>query len=111
VNYAEASAATATGKPIEVCVTGGKRRYVHLAQVGDRVNATLFSTVIMSYYPDGRITLDTGGFETLTTTATFNALLPDGQVWKTGGVLYYHPYASVADAQPFQNGHLELSVP
>lgn len=49
----------------------------------------LHATRVLAIAPDGAVTLDSGGWRTVTTRARMNAWLPDGwQVWQTGGIWY-----------------------
>ena len=61
----------------------------------ERIVVTLHATRIVTFYPDGRIVLNSGGYRTSTTKARMNAILPDGLrvtqtdfEWTVGGVAF-----------------------
>jgi len=61
------------------------------------IGIKLHNTVVVAFYPDGRVVLNSGGWETVTTKARINACLPAGwRVYSQGsrkgcrwGVYFY----------------------
>jgi hypothetical protein len=65
--YDEARALVGS-KPMIASVTFGRYRYVHYeTRDGGAIAARLFETDIVTWHPDGRVVLDTNGWNTPTT--------------------------------------------
>ena len=57
---------------------------------GNSIGVVLHDTEVVTYYPDGRISLDSGGWRTVTTRDRMNNYGPLGwQVWQDRGVWYF----------------------
>ena len=108
MDYTQAREAARSGKPVFVGITGGRKRYVRFYEAPDgSVDVQLFVTTIVRFWPD-RIELDTGGYETITTSEALNALVPGGRFWRDKGVLIFHPHDG-SEPRPFVDGRLVLT--
>jgi len=73
---------------------------------GGNIAVRLHNTDIIIYRPDGAVSLNTGGWYTVTTKARINEYAP-GCVYSDKGTWYYSPSGarwSASDAVPFQDG-------
>lgn len=67
----------------------GNNTYAH--RVNGAIAIQLHSTDILTYYPDGRIVANSGGWKTVTTKARLNEFLPHGyQISQERGVWYWY---------------------
>jgi len=63
----------------------------YLKRREDHIAVLLHATDIISYYPDGRIVLNSGGWQTVTTKARMNEHLDDFWVWQEKRIWYVSP--------------------
>ena len=66
---------------------------------GDAIAVRLHDTDVITLHPDGRVTLDTGGWKTVTTKERFNRFT-DARVYSDKGIWYAHGWGTV----PFADG-------
>lgn len=106
MTYDEARAIADGGKAVVVSYAGGRKRYAWfiLESPTGIVSVRLFHTTIARFYPDGRITLNTGGYHTRTTVDALNCLVSRrGVVWTERRLgLVYCPYNG--ESIPFVDG-------
>jgi hypothetical protein len=85
---------------------GGRRKlanatYLHKVDKGYAVR--LHCTDVVVIHPDGTYTLDTGGYNTVTTKDRLNRYSPV-QVWQKDFEWFWRSYGDLGGALPFQNG-------
>jgi hypothetical protein len=72
---------------------------------GDKIAIMYYATDVVTYYPDGRIKLDSGGWMTVSTKERLNQFSPF-HVWQNKGVWYVskNPGWNVIQSVPYKDG-------
>ncbi len=84
----------------------GRETYLRLLP-DDAIAVTLYSTDVVTLYPDGRTVLNTGGWRTVTTKERMNRFLPEGwSVWSDRSVWYLGrgPWTENPEKYTFEDG-------
>lgn len=106
-NYKEASDWEALVKPVRGDKNNTKplgprhKKHMNIRREGEDVVIRLYSTDIITYHPNGTITLDHGGYQTLSTVSLMQAVLP----WGVYPHLY-HGYMWMRGEYKDENGEL-----
>lgn len=77
-SYIEALSALKRGRPNQASRKVGNNTYLEEDAIGECIHLRLHRTRILSWYADGRITVQAGGWQTNTTRDRLNSFMPEG---------------------------------